>query len=430
MPLLAHALFYFAYVLVALATALALARIGGSDGAAATLGGIALFAACAVTHGAVMALYSTATVKSLEASLKGQIEKLRASEREARAELDAVLDRIDRMEERVAEAEAITERRLSAPPAPPEVKALEQLVDKLGKTLDVRFEEMRRLGPGAQARPDPTRGPVDLVREALRESRVELHLQPVVALPQRRTAFYEGFTRLKDANGRIIPPAEFLPAAEAAGIVSTIDNALLFRCVQIVRKLSKQDRRIGIFCNISPRSLSDELFFPQFLDFMRENRDLAGALIFELPQEAFEARTSVEARAMGRLVDIGFRFSIDKVSRLDLDLQDLERAGVRFVKAAGQSLLEEYGKRGVRPRSTISREIEARDVAAVFQRFGIDLIAERVEAEDMLLELLDLDIPFAQGHLFGHARPIKDSLMEETAPPKGYLTRDAAARSA
>ena len=56
-----------------------------------------------------------------------------------------------------------------------------------------------------------------------------------------------------------------MPAADSAGLTSTIDNMLLFRCVQIVRKLAKQDRRIGIFCNLSARSLSDETFFPQFL---------------------------------------------------------------------------------------------------------------------------------------------------------------------
>jgi cyclic-di-GMP phosphodiesterase TipF (flagellum assembly factor) len=50
-------------------------------------------------------------------------------------------------------------------------------------------------------------------------------------------------------------PAEYLPAAEPEGLVSAIDNLLLFRCVQIVRRLAKQDRKVGIFCNISLHSL-------------------------------------------------------------------------------------------------------------------------------------------------------------------------------
>ena len=65
--------------------------------------------------------------------------------------------------------------------------------------------------------------------------------------------------------------------AEPEGLVSAIDNLLLFRCVQIVRRLAKNDRKVGIFCNIALGSLGDESFFPQFLEFLSQNRDLSGA---------------------------------------------------------------------------------------------------------------------------------------------------------
>src|SRR4029077_10020309 len=141
------------------------------------------------------------------------------------------------------------------------------------------------------------------VREALAANRVDLYLQPVVSLPQRRTVFYESFSRLRDDSGRVMMPAEYLPAAEPEGLVAAIDNLLLFRCVQIVRRLAKQDRKVGIFCNISLASLADEVFFPQFMEFLTANKDLGGALIFELGQSAFDARGAVEARNMGKLAD-------------------------------------------------------------------------------------------------------------------------------
>jgi cyclic-di-GMP phosphodiesterase TipF (flagellum assembly factor) len=200
---------------------------------------------------------------------------------------------------------------------------------------------------------------------------------------------------------------------------------LTFRCVQIVRKLMKQDRRVGIFCNISPTALADEQFFPQFLDFMRENRDLAGSVIFEIPQSSYETRTSIEARAMSKLVDLGFRFSIDKVTTTEIDLADLERSGVRYVKIAAKTLTEQLVRQGLRPKSAITREIAASDVAAVFARYGVDIIAERIESEDLVLETLDLDIPYGQGHLFGQPRAIKESLMEETAPPRDFLMKQS-----
>src|SRR5205085_11018757 len=91
--------------------------------------------------------------------------------------------------------------------------------------------------------------------------------------------------------------------------------------------------------------LGDEDFFPQFLELLAANRDLAGALIFEVGQAAFEARGSLEARNMGKLAELGFRFSVDKVTDFDIDLADMARADVKFVKIAAQALLDDLAEK-------------------------------------------------------------------------------------
>ncbi len=426
MPIITHALLYAGYALVSLTVALALGQIGGEGAGSAFLGGVALFSACAVTHAGIAASFAAGRINATEKRLKGDMDRLRQTHRDVTADIDAVMARLEQVEASVAFGVKQIEAPAQQPPQiaqSSELKLIDQIVDRLGAAIDARMgaQPNMHLPPQHAAQ----RGPMDLVREALMENRVELYLQPIVRLPQRKTAFYEGFTRLKDETGRLILPQEFIPAAEQAGLMNTIDNVLLFRCVQIVRKLMKQDRRVGIFCNLSPNALADEHFFPQFLDFVREHQDLAGAVIFEIPQASFEARSSVEARAMAKLVDLGFRFSIDKVSSVEIDLPDLERSGVRYVKIAARTLAEQLIRDNLRPRSAITREIEAADVAAVFQRYGIDLIAERIESEDLVLEALDLDVPYAQGHLFGAPRAIKESLMEETAPPREFYLRQS-----
>lgn len=431
MPIITHILLYAAYAMVSLTVGLALNQVGGEELGSSILGGIALFSACAVTHAGISASAAAGRIGQAEKKIKGDMERLRTAHREVAADIDAVQTRLDQIETQVAFGAPPAQPQIAPPAAaggPIELKLLDQIVDKLGAAMDARLSTIQGAGNITAINPTAARGPMDLVREALMENRVELHLQPIVQLPQRKTAFYEGFTRLKDANGRLILPTEFIPAAEQAGLMGTIDNVLLFRCVQIVRKLMKQDRRIGIFCNLSPAALADEHFFPQFLDFMRENRDLAGSVIFEIPQDSYENRTSIEARAMSKLVDLGFRFSIDRVTNTEIDLPDLERSGVRYVKVAASTLVEQIVNRGLRPRSAITREIAAADIAAVFQRYGVDLIAERIEAEDTVLEVLDLDVPYAQGHLFGAPRAIKESLMEETAPPREFYLKQSGVR--
>ena len=218
--------------------------------------------------------------------------------------------------------------------------------------------------------------------------------------------------------------------AEPRVLVSAIDNLLLFRCVQIVRKLAKQERKVGIFCNISLRSLSDETFFPQFLEFLSENKDLAGALIFELGQSAFLARGATEARNMAKLADRGYRFALDKVADLQIDLIDLSRADVKFLKIAAPVLSEQLAEVNGRLTLKAFRDVEASDFAAMTRRYGVELIAEKIEAEREVIGVLELDVRYGQGHLFGEPRAIRDQVLAETAPPADFIRRSLQRRAA
>ena len=238
-----------------------------------------------------------------------------------------------------------------------------------------------------------------------------------------------------DATDRVMMPAEYLSLAEGEGLVPAIDNLLLFRCAQIVRRLARQDRKVGVFCNMALTSLGDETFFPQFLDFLSENRDLNQALIFELGQATFDARGAIEARNMAKLADLGFRFSLDKVQTLDLDFADLQRSDVKFVKVAADLLIEQLlDLDGGAPLRSMP-DIQAADFAALTRRYGVEVIAEKVENERQVVDILELDVGMGQGHLFGEPRAIKEQVLAETDLPKGAFSvipcsnEDAAALS-
>jgi len=216
-------------------------------------------------------------------------------------------------------------------------------------------------------------------------------------------------------------PAEYLSVAEPEGLLSVIDNLLLFRCVQIVRRLAKNDRKVGIFCNIALGSLADETFFPQFLEFLSQNKDLSGALIFELGQQAFDMRGSVEARNMAKLADLGFRFSLDKVSDLDLDFQDLARADVKFLKISAEVMLNQLLEVDGQIALKSLKDLAAADFADLTRRYGVEVIAEKVESERQVVDILELNIGYGQGNLFGEPRAIRDAVLAETDPPADFM---------
>ncbi|HEY8003666.1 MAG TPA: EAL domain-containing protein [Phenylobacterium sp.] len=391
------------YLCLSLIVALTLWRNGGGWGAgvAALVGGLGL---CFAFHGLIERALETGAVK-------GEVEAVREAHR-------ILLDQVEALDARVAEIFAtVADDAQRSEDLTDEVHMLEGLVERLQHRLDepgLAPALATRLG--GEIRPAPT-GLLETVRDALAQNRVDLYLQPIVALPQRRTQYYESFSRLRDASGRVLMPAEYLSVAEPGGLVTAIDNLLLFRCVQIVRRLARQERRIGIFCNISMASLADESFFPQFLDLLTENRDLSGALIFEIGQAAFDARGSVEARNMGKLADLGFRFSLDKVTDLDLDLQDLTRSDVKFIKIAAQLLLDELSEIDGRLVLRSLPDLAAEDFTSLTRRYGVEVVAEKVERERQAIDILDLNIGFGQGHLFGEPRAIKEQVLNEAGPP-------------
>jgi cyclic-di-GMP phosphodiesterase TipF (flagellum assembly factor) len=253
--------------------------------------------------------------------------------------------------------------------------------------------------------PAPNQGIADprmleMIRRALEENRVDLYLQPVVGLPQRKVRYYEALSRLRSEDGGIIMPAQYIKVAAPAGLMSVVDNLLLFRCVQIVRRLTQKTRDIGVFCNISGHTLADQEFFPQFLEFMHHNRDLAGQIVFEFNQAAVMAAGSAEAANLRYLSNLGFRLSMDQVTQLDLDFARVRQLGFQFLKLRVSTLLA--GMEEARA------EVAAEDFKDLLSRNGLKLIVERVEHERTVVQLLEYNVELAQGYLFGEPRPIRE----------------------
>lgn len=349
-----------------------------------------------------------------------RLSAVEQAQKDTASRLDIVEARADAVESTLNHE--LTERRDALVT---EMKTLESLIGRLSSRFDTRLEDASHTGLAAPEDDAILRA----VKDALEAGRTDLHLQPIVSLPQRRVSFYEGFTRLRRENGALILPGDFLDAARRAGLMGIIDNMMLYRSVEVVRRLAARDRRVGVFCNVSLSSLEDPHFFPMFLEHMQKNRDLAGALIFEVRAANVATPSRAMQQAMQRLTSLGFRFSIDHADRLDLDLPRLQAAGVRFVKIKGDDLITQLrDHQGPRPKSAVNRPILGEEVASVCSRYGVTLIAEKIEEEVSVVEVLEYGIPYGQGHVFGAPRPIKSSLMEETAPPPELVARLTAAQ--
>ena len=240
-----------------------------------------------------------------------------------------------------------------------------------------------------------------MIRDALTNNRVDVYLQPVVSLPQRKPSYYETFSRLRAPDGALLEPAKYMAVAERTGLITAIDNNILFRCVQLVRKSQERKLNFGFFCNISRYTLMDTSFFPEFIDFMQQNAGLASSLIFEFAQSDLATHDRYTARNLDQLGELGFRFSVDRVEDVDLDVDALVRRQVSFLKIDARAALETL--------RDADASLQLHRAKRLLDRAGIHLIVEKIEEEEQLVELLDYGIDFGQGYLFGTPRLSRDA---------------------
>jgi len=234
---------------------------------------------------------------------------------------------------------------------------------------------------------------LEIARQALRDDRIDLVLQPIVLLPQRKRRYYECFSRLRTSDGYMILPEQYIGLAEREGIVAAIDNMLLIRCIQLVRKIQHRSEKLDFFCNISSHTLGDDAFFGDFVAFLESNRDLSKHLIFEFSQNDYEAWDSGAALYLRRLADLGCRFSLDGVHHLDIDPEVLANRNFRFVKLRAELLLSQP-------------EAGERLIDRLKER-GLRTVVEKVEDEDALIEVMEFGADYAQGYLLGEPRLAK-----------------------
>jgi cyclic-di-GMP phosphodiesterase TipF (flagellum assembly factor) len=253
------------------------------------------------------------------------------------------------------------------------------------------------------------------VRSAVDENRLDIYLQPMVTLPQRKVRYYEAVTRLRDEKDQVLAAEDFITVAETAGLIGRIDNAVMLRCVQVLRRLLVRNKDIGIFCNVSAATLGNPAAFAQCLDFLEGNRALAPSFVLEFKQATLRNLGATETENLAALAKRGYRFSVDHVADLRIEPRELADRGVRFIKVPAALLLD--------PKQTSTSDIHPSDLSDLLGRFGIDLIAERIEGERAVVDLLDYDVRFGQGFLFAPPRPLRPE--GAAAPSNGTAPTDA-----
>ncbi len=124
----------------------------------------------------------------------------------------------------------------------------------------------------------------------------------------------------------------------------------------------------------------------------------------------------IENESLAALAERGFRFSIDNLTDLRVDARELNERGFRFVKAPATLLFNRV--------SAASTDIHPADFSDLLGRFGIDLIAERIESESRRWSICSITMSAsARAFLFSPPRPVRAEALQGTAETAGARLR-------
>jgi cyclic-di-GMP phosphodiesterase, flagellum assembly factor TipF len=259
----------------------------------------------------------------------------------------------------------------------------------------------------AAAEAAPAETMLEDLRDAIEANRIDLYLQPIVTLPDRKLRYYDASTRIRTGADAFMATGDYLPLAEREHLMPRIDNVMLVKCVQLLRRVGADSRLKGVFCNLSSQSLRDRDFFPELVEFMEENSALSDSLTFQVSQRAVLDLEPDELAGLKSLGKLGFVFSLDHVADLDVDFAALRDHFFRYVKIEAKTLLHGLEEAG--------GSVPAADMRGFLDRFDLKLIAEKVDDEASLSRLLDYGVDLAEGDLFARPRPVTPEMFRELA---------------
>ena len=237
----------------------------------------------------------------------------------------------------------------------------------------------------------------DKIHAALKEDRFETWYQPILSLKDNRIRHYEVLARMRDKDGAIVMPGNFIGVAERYNLISDIDMTICAKAIRVQAQNQAQGRELSFSVNLSGKDLENHTFMSGLQEMVRSSDANAENIIFEITET--EAVNDLEkAKAfIHSLKSMGCKFSLDDFGVGFTSFLYLKEMQVDYLKIDGCFIKKLH--------ENSNDQVFVKAIVDVASGLGIKTVAEFVEEEETLKLLRDLGVDYAQGYLIGKPGP-------------------------
>jgi EAL domain-containing protein (putative c-di-GMP-specific phosphodiesterase class I) len=227
------------------------------------------------------------------------------------------------------------------------------------------------------------------LRQALAEERFLLHYQPIVSLADGRVSHHEALVRMLDEQGRVLPPAQFLPAAERFGMICDIDRMVIERVVALLG--GRGDCAVAV--NMSALSAAEPGMLAHIERALERHGTEPSRLVLELTETASLPDMRRAREFCGGVQALGCAVALDDFGAGFGSFHYLKHLPFRYLKIDGAFI------RGLTASARDRLVVKA--LVDVVRGIGASTIAEFVGDRPTLRLLAELGVDYAQGFYVG-----------------------------
>lgn len=256
-----------------------------------------------------------------------------------------------------------------------------------GKYFNVLADEASPLA-FAMARSEAST--LDMVRRALQRGRMRLAYQPAIyASHPDIIGFYEGYIRLLNDEGLVIPASDFMGAAENQELGREIDVAALKLGLLALQK----NPGIRVAINLSARSLAYKPWLQMLRSTLRNDPSLGSGLILEINEESIMLMPDVLGPLLDEMREYGIAFTLDDFGAGLSSLQLLNDFQFDIAKIDGKFIRDCHLES--------ENQCIVKAAIGIARAFDMFIVAEAVETIEEANWLRNHGVGCLQGYLFG-----------------------------
>ena len=269
----------------------------------------------------------------------------------------------------------------------------------------VRSAREQTIGIAAYVPQADVAPPIDGIAEALRASLsgeadlIHLAFQPVVAVAGGEDAQFQVLVRMRDAQGTEQMARDFLPAAEASGLLPALDRWVMERALVLLQKRRAESKPMRLFVSQSPRTLAQDAYAGWLVQALEQSSVEGTWLVLDIRLDDALVHSMLLRQFCERMVPAGVQFCLSQYRHsVDADLL-LQQLPLGYVRLAA-----DFARQPLPPE----RRDEMRGVIDRAHRLGLQVIGQGVEDPQAAAALWMGGIDFIQGNLVQRAEQALD----------------------